>query len=63
MSGRAVLRRFKAATGRAPAAYLQAVRVEAAKVMLECDASSVQAVARAVGYHARPTSANCSSGK
>jgi len=50
MSERAFLRRFKAATGRAPAAYLQAVRVEAAKVMLERDASSVQVVAIAVGY-------------
>ena len=50
MSERAFLRRFKAATGRAPAGYLQAVRVEAAKVMLERDATSVQEVAIAVGY-------------
>jgi transcriptional regulator GlxA family with amidase domain len=50
MSERAFLRRFKAATGRAPAAYLQAVRVEAAKVMLERDAKPVQAIAEAVGY-------------
>lgn len=51
MSERAFLRRFKAATGKAPAAYLQAVRVEAAKVMLERDATSVQLVSEAVGYH------------
>ena len=50
MSARAFLRRFKAATGRAPAAYLQAVRIEAAKVMLERDASPIQLVAEAVGY-------------
>lgn len=50
MSERTLLRRFKAATGRVPAAYLQAVRIEAAKQMLEREATSVQAVALAVGY-------------
>jgi len=50
MSERAFLRRFKAATGRAPAAYLQAVRIEAAKVMLERDSAPVQTVSEAVGY-------------
>jgi transcriptional regulator GlxA family with amidase domain len=50
MSSRTFLRRFKAATGRLPGAYLQAVRVEAAKVMLERDRASVQSVACAVGY-------------
>jgi transcriptional regulator GlxA family with amidase domain len=44
------LRRFKAATGRVPAGYLQAVRIEAAKVMLEREAASIQSVASAVGY-------------
>ncbi|MEQ1783286.1 MAG: helix-turn-helix domain-containing protein, partial [Hyphomonadaceae bacterium] len=50
MSERAFLRRFKAATGRAPAGYLQAVRIEAAKAMLEREATSVQEIAIAVGY-------------
>jgi transcriptional regulator GlxA family with amidase domain len=50
MSERAFLRRFKAATGRAPAGYLQAVRIEAAKAMLEREATPVQDIANAVGY-------------
>jgi transcriptional regulator GlxA family with amidase domain len=50
MSERAFLRRFKAATGKPPAAYLQAVRVEAAKAMLEREASPIQIVSEAVGY-------------
>lgn len=50
MSERTFQRRFKAATGRVPAAYLQAVRVEAAKTMLERDTAPVQTVSSAVGY-------------
>ena len=50
MSERTFLRRFKAATGRVPAAYLQAVRVETAKAMLERDSTPVQSIATAVGY-------------
>ncbi|MFT3723713.1 MAG: helix-turn-helix domain-containing protein [Hyphomonadaceae bacterium] len=50
MSERTFLRRFKAATGQAPAAYLQAVRVEAAKSMLELETISVQSVSLKVGY-------------
>ncbi|HSM95701.1 MAG TPA: helix-turn-helix domain-containing protein [Rhizomicrobium sp.] len=50
MSERTFLRRFKAATGRVPAAYLQAVRVEAAKTMLERDTAPVQMVSSSVGY-------------
>lgn len=50
MSSRTFLRRFKAATGRLPGAYLQAVRIEMAKAMLERDRASVQSVANAVGY-------------
>ena len=50
MSERTFLRRFKAATGQAPASYLQAVRVEAAKAMLELEAVSIQEVASKVGY-------------
>lgn len=50
MSPRTFLRRFKAATGRLPGAYLQAVRIETAKAMLERDRTAVQSVASAVGY-------------
>lgn len=50
MSSRTFLRRFKAATNRLPGAYLQAVRIEAAKAMLERDRASVQQVSAAVGY-------------
>lgn len=50
MSPRTLLRRFKAATGRLPGAYLQAVRVEMAKAMLENDRASVQSIAGSVGY-------------
>jgi len=50
MSPRNFLRRFKAATGKLPGAYLRAVRVEIAKAMLECDRASVQSIASAVGY-------------
>lgn len=50
MSPRTLMRRFKAATGRLPGAYLQAVRVETAKAILESDDAPIQAVASAVGY-------------
>jgi transcriptional regulator GlxA family with amidase domain len=50
MSPRTLIRRFKAATGRLPGAYLQAVRIEAAKAILESDDASIQVVASAVGY-------------
>ena len=47
---RTFVRRFKAATGRSPGAYLRAVRIEAAKSLLEREARSIQAVSSAVGY-------------
>ena len=50
MSVRNFVRRFKAATGRMPGAYLQAVRIETAKAMLERDGAPVQRVASEVGY-------------
>jgi transcriptional regulator GlxA family with amidase domain len=50
MGERTFVRRFKAATGRLPAAYLQSLRVEAAKVMLERETRSVAQVSQAVGY-------------
>jgi len=50
LGARTLARRFKAATGRHPAAYLQAVRIETAKAMLERDSAPVQSVSSAVGY-------------
>jgi transcriptional regulator GlxA family with amidase domain len=50
MSASTFLRRFKAATGHLPGAYVQAVRVEAAKVLLERERLPVRAVSAAVGY-------------
>lgn len=47
---RTFVRRFKAATGRLPAAYVQALRIEAAKAMLERDAKAVQTISLDVGY-------------
>lgn len=50
MSTRNFIRRFKAATGRTPGAYLQAARVAVAKELLERGARSVQEVGVRVGY-------------
>jgi transcriptional regulator GlxA family with amidase domain len=50
MSPRNFIRRFKAATGRLPGHYLQVLRINVAKALLEEGASSVQAVCSAVGY-------------
>ena len=47
---RTFLRRFKAATGQTPLAYLQRLRTEAAKRMLEEDRMTIQEVGFAVGY-------------
>ena len=47
---RTFVRHFKAATGRLPAAYLQTLRIEAAKAMLERDAKPVQSISCDVGY-------------
>lgn len=51
MSERTFVRHFKAATGKLPAAYIQALRIEAAKAMLEHEGLSVQTVASSVGYN------------
>lgn len=50
MSPRNFVRRFKEATGRTPLSYLQALRVDAAKKLLEDGVGSVQEVCGAVGY-------------
>jgi transcriptional regulator GlxA family with amidase domain len=43
-------RRFRAATGYSPLAYVQALRVEEAKQLLETSTVAVEAVGREVGY-------------
>lgn len=50
MSARNLIRRFKAATGRLPGAYLQEVRVAAARQLLESGGRSVERVGVQVGY-------------
>jgi transcriptional regulator GlxA family with amidase domain len=50
MGPRNFIRRFKAATGRVPGAYIQTLRVSAAKELLEHGSSSIQAVSSKIGY-------------
>jgi transcriptional regulator GlxA family with amidase domain len=50
MSPRNFIRRFKAATGRLPGAYLQALRITIAKELLEQGRVPIQAVCLKVGY-------------
>lgn len=50
LTPRTFLRRFKAATGETPLAYLQRLRTAAAKRMLEEDRMTIQEVGLAVGY-------------
>ncbi|TQV86123.1 helix-turn-helix domain-containing protein [Exilibacterium tricleocarpae] len=50
LAGRTFARRFKAATGYAPLDYVQTLRIEEAKQMLESTHTPVDAVALGVGY-------------
>lgn len=50
MSPRNFARRFKLATGETPTTYLQRLRVNAARHLLENEQKTVQQVSRAVGY-------------
>jgi transcriptional regulator GlxA family with amidase domain len=50
MGPRNFIRRFKAATGFVPGAYIQMLRVTAAKEMLEAGGDTVQSIALKVGY-------------
>lgn len=50
VSDRTLVRRFGAAVGQTPLGYLQAVRLEAARALLEAGDMSVQSVAAQVGY-------------
>jgi transcriptional regulator GlxA family with amidase domain len=47
---RSFKRRFKAATGYAPVEYVQALRIEEAKQMLETEDTAIEEIAAAVGY-------------
>jgi AraC-like DNA-binding protein len=51
VSERTLNRRFKLATGKAPLRYLQSLRVDVAKRLLEGRAARVEVVAARVGYH------------
>jgi transcriptional regulator GlxA family with amidase domain len=50
LGARTFVRHFKAATGSLPGAYLQALRIEAAKAMLERDARPIQTISCEIGY-------------
>lgn len=50
VSERTLLRRFGAATGQTPLGYLQAVRLQAARALLESGDMTVQSIATQVGY-------------
>jgi transcriptional regulator GlxA family with amidase domain len=50
LAPRTFLRRFKSATGETPLVYLQRLRTDAAKRMLEDDRMTIQEVGFAVGY-------------
>ncbi len=54
LTERTLLRRFKQATGKTPTAYLQALRMEHAKRLLESSLESVDAIAGMVGYGDAP---------
>jgi transcriptional regulator GlxA family with amidase domain len=50
MGARNFIRRFKAATGFVPGAYVQMLRVNAAKEMLEAGGDTIQSISLKVGY-------------
>lgn len=50
LNARTFSRRFRKATGFAPIEYVQALRIEAAKQMLETDALAIDEVGASVGY-------------
>ncbi|WP_341648841.1 helix-turn-helix transcriptional regulator [Thauera humireducens] len=51
ISDRTLIRRFKAALGQTPLAYLQDLRLEAARALLETGDLSVEAIGGQVGYN------------
>ena len=50
MGARNFIRRFKTATGRLPGAYVQMLRISAARDLLERGTPSIQAVCSKIGY-------------
>lgn len=50
LSERSLVRRFRKATGLTPMAYVQTLRIEEAKQMLEATDQPVEAIAEALGY-------------
>ncbi len=50
LNPRTFARRFRTATGYQPIEYVQGIRVEAAKQMLESDSASVEEISSSVGY-------------
>jgi transcriptional regulator GlxA family with amidase domain len=50
LSVRSFKRRFSAATGYTPVEYVQALRIEEAKQMLETEAASIEEISASVGY-------------
>lgn len=50
LSERSLKRRFKVATGYTPVGYVQTLRIEEAKQMLETEGASIEDIAVAVGY-------------
>lgn len=50
LSERSFLRRFRSATGQSPAEYVQTLRIEEAKQMLEAEDTPIERIAAEVGY-------------
>ncbi len=50
LNSRTFARRFRAATGYQPIDYVQGIRIEAAKQLLESNAANVEAISSSVGY-------------
>lgn len=50
LNSRTFARRFRAATGYQPIEYVQGLRIEAAKQLLESDTANVEAISSLVGY-------------
>ncbi len=50
LTERSLLRRFRRATGQTPADYIQTLRIEEAKQMLETTGARIEEVAESVGY-------------
>ena len=50
LSERSFLRRFRSATGQSPAEYVQTLRIEEAKQMLESEDTPIEQIAAEVGY-------------